>query len=171
MKSKRAAKRAPKPKNLEAAMRAIEAGVPFGPGFFLKQLGAFLRDRCPDPEANLPGLYLHLADGEVLDVCHIIGIAPGWVALAVRQKDRQSSESTMRTELVPYSMVVRVTIRAGQHGEAHIGFDLGREPSMVTATGPKAALSPEQALMAVAGAAGPAGPPRAAKPPSKGSAK
>jgi len=160
MKSKRSAKNAPKPKNLEAAMRAIAAGVPFGPGFFLKQLGAFIRDRCPDPETNLPGLYLHLADGAVLDVCHIIGIAPAWVALAVRQEDRQSSGPTMRTELVPYSMVVRVTIRAGQHGEAHIGFDLGREPSMVAAPGPKAGLSPERALMAAAGAAGPAGPPR-----------
>ena len=169
MRPKRAARKSPKAKRLEAALHAIETSGPFGPAFFLKQLAAFLRDRCPDTEAKLPGLYLHLADGEVLDVCHIIGIAPAWVALAVRQEDRQESEPSMRTELIPYSMVVRVTIRAGHHGEAPIGFDLAREPSMVAGAGPTAALSPEQALMAVAGVPSPTSPrPRgAAKAPSK----
>jgi hypothetical protein len=172
MKSKRAAtgrttRKSPKAKKLEAALHAIETGGPFGPAFFLKQLAAFLRDRCPSTDDKLPGLYLHLADGEVLDVCHIIGIAPAWVALAVRQEDRQATEPAMRTELIPYSMVVRVTIRAGHHGEAPIGFDLGREPSMVTAVSQNTELSPEQALMAVAGvpAQAPAGPPRKGKPP------
>jgi hypothetical protein len=161
MKPRRAAKK-PKADPAGAVLQAMDTSSPFGPGFFLRQLGAFLTDRCPEPEAKLPGLFLHLADGEVLDVCHIIGIAPGWVALAVRQEERQATESTMRTELIPYSMVVRVTIRAGHHGEAPIGFDLGREPRMVTAPAPQAALSPEQALKAVAGSPGP--PPPAPHP-------
>ena len=37
------------------------------------QLRAFMRDRCPD--SRVP---LHLADGQALDVCRVVAIAPAW---------------------------------------------------------------------------------------------
>lgn len=111
-----------------AAMRGVDQRCPFGPSFFLGQLRGFGRDRCPDPDEGLPVVKLYLADGDVLDVCHIIGASPRWIALAVNETERSSGERPMRTELVPYSLVSRVVIRTTRHEGPHVGFDLGHEP-------------------------------------------
>ena len=132
------------PETDEAGLTATS--VPFGPGFFLGQLGAFARERCPDPGEALPVVELHLVTGEVLDLCHIMGLAPAFVALAVREGPRGGSgEAPMRTELVPYGLVSRVTIRSVRATGAHVGFDLHCEPD-TRALG----SSPEDALRAAA---------------------
>jgi len=59
-----------------AAFVRADLACAFGPSFFLGHLGRFVRDQCPDPKENLPTVHVHLADGETLDVCHIIGISP-----------------------------------------------------------------------------------------------
>lgn len=41
--------------------KEVASAVPFGPGFFLGQLRAFARERCPDPGEGLPNVELHLA--------------------------------------------------------------------------------------------------------------
>ena len=56
---------------------------PFGPGFFLGQLRAFARDRCPDPGEGLPAVQIHLATGDVFDLCHVVGLGRTFVVLAV----------------------------------------------------------------------------------------
>ncbi len=119
--------------------------VPFGPGFFLGQLRAFARDRCPDPAEGLPAVQIHLATGDVLDLCHVVGLAPGYVALAVLEAEGEPRR--MRTELVPYQLVARVTIRPGG-SRAHVGFDVDHAPQVLEATRP---LSPEVALGIAAG--------------------
>lgn len=96
----------------------LEATLAFGPGFFLAHLGAYVRDRCPDPGEALPFVHLHLVSGEVLDVCHVIGLTPRWIALAVYEQ----ASRAMRTELVPYETIARVTIKPGNAQGAHIGF-------------------------------------------------
>jgi hypothetical protein len=115
--------------------------APFGPGFFVGTLAGFVRDRCPDPAEGLPVVELHLVDGEALDLCHVIGLTPAWVALAVNETDQQPSVGTMRTELVPYDTIHRVTIRTVRHGTSRHGFDLSHE---VVAAG--AGRTPESAL-------------------------
>lgn len=107
---------------LRTMFAAIDARVPFGPGFFTTQLRAFVRDRCPDRTEALPIVELTLESGEICDVCHIIGIAPYWVALAAREP-RAGDERVMRTELVPYATIRRVTIRPAAAGSGGIGFD------------------------------------------------
>ncbi len=92
----------------------------FGPSFFLGHLGRFVRDRCPDPKENLPVVHAHLADGESLDVCHIIGVSPRWVMLAVR--DAASHGDGMAIELVPYELIRRISIRTRRAESASIGF-------------------------------------------------
>ena len=142
----------PGPEEL-AAM--VNPGCPFGPAFFLTQLRGFVRERCPDPKERLPVVHLHLGDGEVLDVCHVIGIAPRWLALAVRDPEAQGHAGAMRTELVPYETVYRVTIRAVRPAETHLGFDHGRTPPVFADARPR---SPEETLRAAATAkAGAAG--------------
>ena len=108
-----------------AAFARAEVGCPFGPTFFLIQLGRFVRDRCPDPGEGLPVVNLHLLTGEVLDVCHIVGVAPKWLVLAVREG------AAMATDIVPYELIRRVRVRAAAVGGASIGFDTGREPAVM----------------------------------------
>lgn len=120
-------------------------GCAFGPGFFLGQLRAFARDGCPDPGEGLPCVSVHLATGEVLSLCHVAGLAPCFVALVVREPDR--SDGRMATELVPYSLIMRVTIRAGSGADRHVGFDATHVPHILAGRRP---LSPEAALRRVA---------------------
>lgn len=87
-------------------------------------------------------MQIHLRDGTVLEVCHVIGFTPQWVALAVWEDD-----ATMRTELLPYDAVLRVVIRARHATNQHIGFDTTREPQSLPD-----AETPEETLAAASGA-------------------
>ncbi|HEU4381998.1 MAG TPA: hypothetical protein VFR85_00745 [Anaeromyxobacteraceae bacterium] len=131
---------------------AAALDAPFGPGFFLGQLRAFARDRCPDPGEGLPAVQIHLATGEVLDLCHVIGLGPTFVALAVLEGEGEPRR--MRTELVPYQLVARVTIRPAG-GRGHVGFDADHAPHILKAG---SLLTPEAALEIAAGDSGSACP-------------
>ena len=110
---------------------------PFGASFFVNQLRRFVRDRCPEPSEHLPIVELHLADGEVLDVCHVIGLSPWWVALAARE--RSEPGAAMRTEVVPYDVILRITIRPSRANGKQFGFDPHHAPEIVTQSSPTAA--------------------------------
>jgi hypothetical protein len=81
---------------------------------------------------------LHLGSGEILHVCHIIEIEPTWIALAVRD----GGAHEMRTELVPYSSIARVTVWGSSSQGPRVGFVQDRAPAVF--------LTPEQALQAAA---------------------
>lgn len=107
---------------LERLMAELDGRVPFGPSFFLGHLAGYVRQRCPSPTEALPVVEVHLMGGEVLDVCHVIGVTPAWVALAVFDSRDTGGPPAMRTELVPYGAMVRVTIRAAATGGKRVGF-------------------------------------------------
>ena len=114
------------------AFTSADRACTFGPSFFLAQLGRFVRDRCPDPKENLPVVQVHLADGESLDVCHIIGVSPRWVMLAVR--DTLSHRDGMGIELVPYEFIRRVCIRTRRKADgASVGLQQIQSPEIVAA--------------------------------------
>ena len=131
-------------RKLEAATAFITADLacPFGPSFFLGHLGTFVRNHCPDPQENLPVVQLYLANAETLDVCHIIGVSPRWVMLAIR--DAASHRDDMAIEIVPYALIQRVSIRTRHHADgASIGFSETRAPAIIGAeTLLHAAMSP-----------------------------
>ena len=131
------------------AAAELVSRAPFGPGFFLGQLRAFARERCPDPGELLPCVELHLATGEVFDLCHVMGLAPAFVALAVRETRGGSGAEgvAMRTELVPYAFITRVTIRPVRGTGPHVGFNPGHAPEVLPQARP-----PEEMLRAAAGA-------------------
>lgn len=133
----------------EPTTAGLVSRAPFGPGFFLGQLRAFARDRCPDPGELLPSVELHLATGEILDLCHVMGLAPAFVALAVREARGGSGAdgAPMRTELVPYAFITRVTIRPVRGTGPHVGFSQGHAPEVLPQARP-----PEEMLRAAAGA-------------------
>ena len=128
---------------LEAATALIAADLacPFGPSFFLGHLGRFVRDHCPDPKENLPVVHVQLANSDTLDVCHIIGVSPRWVMLAVR--DAANHHDSMAIEIVPYALIQRVSIRTRHAEGASIGFSETRAPAIIGAeTLLHAAMSP-----------------------------
>ena len=100
----------------------------FGPLLFLGELAGFVRDRCPDPADGLPRVELRLGDGETVDVCHVVGVTPRWVAIAAREP---ANRGQMQTVLVPYEAIVRITIRAVSASEHAVGFDQPHAPRIV----------------------------------------
>lgn len=135
----------PMPTMEEQALARLLQSVrcPFGPRFFFEQLAGFVRDRCPDPTERLPRLDLWIAGGEPIAVCHVIALGPQWVAIAAGGRDAE-----MRTEIIPYELITRVTISATPRGRG-IGFDQERRPLVLADD----ALSPEEALALAAGTA------------------
>lgn len=113
------------------AFTRADLACTFGPSFFLGHLGRFVRDRCPDSKENLPVVQVRLADGETLDLCHIIGVSPRWVMLAVR--DALSRGDGMAVELVPYECIRGVCIRTRHAESASIGFTQVRSPEIIGA--------------------------------------
>ena len=116
-------------KALEAFISA-DLACPFGPSFFLDHLGRFVRDRCPDPNENLPLVEVRLAEGETLELCHIIGVSPQWVMLAVR--DPANQRDGMAVELVPYAMIRHVRISIRRPGGSSIGFSQEQPPAVIS---------------------------------------
>ena len=121
------------PERLEAATAFTRSDLActFGPSFFMGHLARFVRDRCPDPKENLPMVQVRLADGETLDLCHIIGVSPRWVMLAVR--DAAGHKDGMIIELVPFELIRGVCIRTRHAEGASVGFAQSRAPEIIAA--------------------------------------
>lgn len=130
-----------------AALLRSGGGHPFGPLFFLTQLAAFVRERCPEAGDRLPRVDLWVAGGEPIRVCHVIAIGPRWVAVAARDRDARDDAMVMRTELIPYELIGRVTIAGDVARGRGMGFDQARRPAIVGDD----RRTPEEMLHAAAG--------------------
>lgn len=154
-----------------AALMAADQRVSFGPLFFMQNLRGLVRDRCPEPAESIPSVHVHLMDGEILDLCHIIGVSPNWIALAVHEEEHAERPDQMRTELVPYHLIARVSIQTTRHEGAHpIGFNTTLDPAVYGSIPSLAGMTPEEALRAVAGVP-PTGLPAPGAAPAMGSKK
>ena len=132
-----------------AALIEASQHHPFGPAFFMTQLRGFAGEKCPNPAAGLPVVEIHLADGEVLELCHIIGVTPTWVALAVNETDHTTSAPHMRTEFVPFETIARVTLRSSRPESPHLGFEHSKVPQVFGAA-KESEMTPEAAIEAAA---------------------
>ena len=117
------------PPDVTSALAHADLACTFGPTFFLAYLGGFLRDHCPDSSENLPVVELRLGGGETLVVCHVIGVAPRWVVLAVPEAGRHGSP--MAIELVPYDLIRSVCIRTRGTGAGAMGFAQTQAPEII----------------------------------------
>ena len=113
-----------------AFMRADQTWT-FGPSFFLGHLGRFVRDHCPSPDEQLPLVQIRLVDGRALDLCHIIGVSPRWVMLAVRESSTRPTD--MAIEIVPFQMVQGVHIGSRRGEGCAVGFFQSHSPSVIAA--------------------------------------
>ena len=144
----------PTPEQMEHLALA-EASVrhPFGPAFFMTQLRGFAGEKCPDPSVERPVVEIHLGDGETMELRQIIGVTPNWVALAVRDGDEDDTPQRLRTEFVPFQAIARVTLRASRQELPQLGFEVGREPKVLSDR-PRPEMTPEDAIRAAAAGAG-----------------
>jgi hypothetical protein len=127
-----------------AAFVKADLGSAFGPSFFIGHLGRFVRDRCPDPTENLPMVEVRVVDGETLNVCHIIGVSPRWVMLAVR--DPTGHRDEMAVKLVPYETIQRIGISTRRADGSSIGFSQPHPPEIIAPeTLLRAAMAPPAA--------------------------
>ena len=110
------------------------------------------------PGEALPRVTLHLADGEALDVCHVIALASDWVALAVYDPAQPLGSRAMATALVPYGSIARASIRAGLPHDPSLGFDAARRAVVVTDTMPASRTAEELLRAASEGPASATGP-------------
>jgi hypothetical protein len=124
----------------KAVAEAIDTAT-FGKEFFSRHLRGFIRDRCPELAEAVPVLELDLHDGQRLDVCHVMGLAPAWVALAAHDEAASSGARVMQTVLVPYGSIVRVTIRAVRRESGRVGFVQDQAPAFVDTAAPASAES------------------------------
>ena len=125
------------------ALTRADLACTFGPSFFLGYLERFVRDQCPDPTENLPAVELHLSSGETLALCHVIGVSPRWVMLAVN--DTKGHGPAMTIELVPYEIIHSVRIRTPTAEGASIGFAQTRSPAIIAPDALLRAMAPHHA--------------------------
>lgn len=100
----------------------------FGPQFFRAHLGGIVKEQCAGPAEAMPAVQIHLVDGQVLDVCHVVALAPRWLALAVLES---LEGMAMHLELVPYQLIARVSIRHVRASARRIGFDGDHTPEIL----------------------------------------
>jgi hypothetical protein len=112
------------PEEEDALSRILPAGPPFGPAFFATVLGDRVRAACDGQPEHVPVVELHLADGLTLDLCHILGVEPQWLAVQA-YRDRETCEE-MDLVFAPYGLITRVTVSMWQPSQRPIGFQLTR---------------------------------------------
>jgi hypothetical protein len=96
--------------------------APFGPTFFVRHLTDFVRKQCPRPGKSRPIVQIHLMSGEVLYLCNVIDVSKRWVALGVYDDEDEEDTHALRTEIVPYNNLVRITVKAPEDRSGQIGF-------------------------------------------------
>ncbi len=102
--------------------RLLAVGPPFGPAFFATILADRVRAACEGQPEHIPVVELQLADGLTLDLCHVPGIEPQWLAVQA-YRDRETCEE-MDLVFVPYALITRVTVSMWHPNQRPIGFQL-----------------------------------------------
>lgn len=92
----------------------------FDATFFSQFLGERARAFCAKQPDSTPVVLLHLADGAVLDLCHIDQLFADWMAVSVYRDPKTCDR--MDLAFVPYAWVTRVTLSLPSVHERRIGF-------------------------------------------------
>jgi|SRR3990172_9151539 len=96
--------------------------------FLIDFYKAVLPDRvereCKREPGRVSVVQFRLADGTMLDVCHIAHLADSWLGLAV-YRDATACED-MDFAFLPYEAVTRVTLSLHDPSARRIGFDTAK---------------------------------------------
>lgn len=98
----------------------------FDPGFYQTVLPDRVGQQCAMQSGHVPVVEFRLADGTVLDVCHIVHLADKWLAVAYFRD--ASACQDMDLAFFGYEMVTRVMLSMHAPGSRSLGFQLDRQP-------------------------------------------
>ncbi len=104
----------------DAPVSIPRRGACFDALFFSQFLGGRARALCAKQPDKTPVVLLHLADGAVLDLCHIDQLFADWMAVNVYRDPKTCDQ--MDLAFVPYAWVTRVTLSLPSVHERRIGF-------------------------------------------------
>ena len=109
-------------------------GPPFNFHFFRTMFPDRVRSMCPGQGEQIPGVVLKSVDDCTLDLCHIMLLAPKWMAVAAFRETGTCEE--MDTVFVPYESILRVTVSARDGARRHMGFRFDQTAPALVETAP-----------------------------------
>lgn len=98
----------------------------FDATFFSVFLGERTRALCAQQPHTTAVVLLHLADGAVLDLCHIEQLFPDWMAASVYHDPKTCDR--MDLVFLPYAFITRVVLSLPSVHERRIGFQMHEIP-------------------------------------------
>jgi len=121
-----AAPRKPEP----AALERAPGGPPFDAAFFATAFRERVGALCKQRPGAAAVVLVQLADGGVLDLCHIELLTRRWMTAAVFRDGSDCGE--MDAALVPYELITRITLSGRKQSERRLGFQLEKSADAVT---------------------------------------
>src|SRR3990172_1079682 len=103
----------------------------FNAAFYREALPERVAAECHGRPDAVPVVKLHLANGQVLDLCHIVHLADDWFAVQ-HFRDAETC-ADMDLAFLPYGLVGLITVSIHHPGSRRLGFSMGEKP------GPQAA--------------------------------
>jgi hypothetical protein len=102
--------------------------------FFTEAFPSLVQEECKGRPDHVPVVHLHLSDGSLLDVCHILHLAPAWISVAF-YRDAGSCED-MDFAFLPYGLISRVELSFHDPQSRRLGFRIESEPQTVASSLP-----------------------------------
>lgn len=94
----------------------------FESAFFESVLPDRIRQRCVEQSGHVPVVELHLADGDSLDLCHIVHLADRWLLVAFYRDPAKCSD--MDLAFLGYDTIKRITVSMHDPHSRRLGFNL-----------------------------------------------
>ncbi len=105
--------------------------APFDAHFYTSVLPDRVVAQCRGNPGAVPVVNLHLANGRVLDLCHIMHLTERWFAVQYFRDTVTCAD--MDVAFLPYELVVLVSVALQHPHQRRIGFDIGGEAASMEA--------------------------------------
>jgi hypothetical protein len=94
----------------------------FDATFYKETLPERITRDCEGHPGDTPVVNLHLSNGTVLDLCHVVRLADMWLAVAHFRDSKTCAD--MDIAFVPYELVIMVTVSMYRPEVRAMGFSL-----------------------------------------------
>lgn len=99
----------------------------FDANFYRSVLPWWIKTQCEGKPEGIPVVELRLADGAVLDLCHVVNLAEQWMAVSHFRNVTNCEEMDMA--FVRLETVMRIDLSMHDPKSRRIGFDVTRVPA------------------------------------------
>ena len=107
------------------------SSAPFDAHFYTSVLPDRVVAQCQGNPGAVPVVNLHLANGRVLDLCHIMHLTERWFAVQYFRDTVTCAD--MDVAFLPYELVVLVSVALQHSSQRRIGFNIRGEAAALDA--------------------------------------